>query len=146
MAGCATTPPEEDPVHIKLNDLDTRLTRVERVISNQSLLDMANQVHGILILDIQVGLSNVQTEIPLLKQWLQQPNVEIAIDPEFSMKDKTPPGKEIGVDGLVRVGVQSAIAHPETGLLLRKLMIAAGLPAPPVGRTLDSICITDACD
>jgi len=49
-------------------------------------------------------------------------------------------------DGLVRVGVQSAIAHPETGLLLRKLMTAAGLPAPPVGRTLESICITDACD
>ena len=49
-------------------------------------------------------------------------------------------------DGLVRVGVQSAIPHPETGLLLRKLMTAAGLPAPPVGRTLESICITDACD
>jgi len=48
-------------------------------------------------------------------------------------------------DGLVRVGVQSAIAHPETGLLLRKLMAQAGLPAPPVGRTLESICITDAC-
>jgi ankyrin repeat protein len=49
-------------------------------------------------------------------------------------------------DGLVRVGVQSAIAHPETGLLLRKLMAAAGLPVPPMGRTLESICITDACD
>ncbi len=49
-------------------------------------------------------------------------------------------------DGLVRVGVQSAIPHPETGLLLRKLMIAEGLPAPPVGRTLESICITDACE
>ena len=48
-------------------------------------------------------------------------------------------------DGLVRVGVQSAIAHPETGLLLRKLMTAAGLQAPPVGRTLESICITDVC-
>jgi len=49
-------------------------------------------------------------------------------------------------DGLVRVGVQSAIPHPETGLLLRKLMAAAGLPIPAEGRTLDSICITDACD
>jgi ankyrin repeat protein len=49
-------------------------------------------------------------------------------------------------DGLVRVGVQSAIAHPEAGLLLRKLMTAAGLQAPPMGRTLDSICITDACE
>jgi len=49
-------------------------------------------------------------------------------------------------DGLVRVGVQSAIAHPETGLLIRKLMAVAGLPVPPMGRTLESICITDACD
>jgi tol-pal system protein YbgF len=42
LAGCASTP-EEDPVQIKLNDLDTRLTRIERVVSNQSLLDLANQ-------------------------------------------------------------------------------------------------------
>jgi uncharacterized protein len=49
-------------------------------------------------------------------------------------------------DGLVRVGVQSAIPHPETGLLLRQLMIAKGLPAPPMGRTLESICITEACE
>jgi ankyrin repeat protein len=49
-------------------------------------------------------------------------------------------------DGLVRVGVQSAIPHPETGLLIRKLMKAAGLPAPPVGRTLESVCITEACE
>ena len=48
-------------------------------------------------------------------------------------------------DGLVRVGVQSAIPHPETGLLIRKLMTAAGLKAPPMGRTLESICVTDAC-
>jgi ankyrin repeat protein len=49
-------------------------------------------------------------------------------------------------DGLVRVGVQSAIPHPETGLLLRKLMTQAGLHPPEMGRTLESICITDACD
>jgi hypothetical protein len=42
--------------------------------------------------------------------------------------------------------VQSAIAHPEAGLLLRKLMTAAGMEAPPMGRTLESICITDACE
>ena len=43
MAGCASTPPEEDPVQIKLHDLDTRLARIERVMANQSLLDLANQ-------------------------------------------------------------------------------------------------------
>jgi ankyrin repeat protein len=49
-------------------------------------------------------------------------------------------------DGLVRVGVQSAIGHPDTGALLRKLMTQAGFEAPPMGRTLESICITEACD
>jgi ankyrin repeat protein len=48
-------------------------------------------------------------------------------------------------DGLVRVGVQSAIAHPETAKVLRDLMIAAGLAVPPEGRTLDSICIVEVC-
>src|SRR5262245_58095724 len=48
-------------------------------------------------------------------------------------------------DGLVRVGVQSAIAHPETAKVLRDLMVAAKLDVPPEGRTLESICIVDVC-
>ncbi|MEA3149105.1 MAG: hypothetical protein QOD56_44 [Gammaproteobacteria bacterium] len=47
LAGCATTPPEQDPVQIKLNDLDTRLARIERVAANQSMLDLANQVEAL---------------------------------------------------------------------------------------------------
>jgi tol-pal system protein YbgF len=43
MAGCANTPPEADPMQGKLNDIDTRLARIERVVANQSLLDLANQ-------------------------------------------------------------------------------------------------------
>jgi ankyrin repeat protein len=48
-------------------------------------------------------------------------------------------------DGLVRVGVQSAIPHPETSKVLRALMLKAGLKAPPEGRTLESLCIVDVC-
>lgn len=48
-------------------------------------------------------------------------------------------------DGLVRVGVQSAVPHPETAALLRKLMLEKGLAVPPADRTLQSICITEAC-
>jgi tol-pal system protein YbgF len=44
VAGCATTPPDQDPVQIKLNDLDARLQRIERVLANQSLLDLANEL------------------------------------------------------------------------------------------------------
>jgi len=48
-------------------------------------------------------------------------------------------------DGLVRVGVQSAIPHPETAAVLRQLMLDAGLTPPAEGRTLESICIVDVC-
>lgn len=59
-------------------------------------LDMADQVHGVLILDVQVGLSTVQHELPMLEKYLAMPNVELAIDPEFSMKYGNPPGTVIG--------------------------------------------------
>jgi ankyrin repeat protein len=49
-------------------------------------------------------------------------------------------------DGLVRVGVQSAVAHPEAGILFRKLMTERGIEAPPMGRTLASVCITEICE
>lgn len=48
-------------------------------------------------------------------------------------------------DGLVRVGVQSALAHPDTAALLRKLMADRGMPVPPANRTLESICVTAIC-
>jgi tol-pal system protein YbgF len=41
LAACASTPPEEDPVQIKLNELDSRLARIEHIVSNQSLVDLA---------------------------------------------------------------------------------------------------------
>jgi len=47
LAGCMTTTPEEDPVQVKLNDLDMRLTRIERVMQNQSLLDISNQLEAL---------------------------------------------------------------------------------------------------
>jgi ankyrin repeat protein len=48
-------------------------------------------------------------------------------------------------DGLVRVGVQSAVAYPEVGALLRKLMRERGMKPPDENRTIDSICIVEIC-
>ncbi len=62
----------------------------------QRAIDMANKVDGIVILEIQVGLSTFKKEIPLLEEYLKQPNVHLALDPEFSMKDGSPPGDVIG--------------------------------------------------
>ncbi len=49
-------------------------------------------------------------------------------------------------DGLVRVGVQSAVERPETAALLRRLMEERGFPVPPVNRPLHSICVVPLCE
>ncbi|MGH8240020.1 MAG: YbgF trimerization domain-containing protein, partial [Steroidobacteraceae bacterium] len=46
LAGCASTPPEEDPVVQKLTELDGRLLRIERVLANQSLLDLSQRIEA----------------------------------------------------------------------------------------------------
>ena len=42
-AGCATEP-KVDPVQIRLDDLDSRVGRIDRIVSNQSLVQMANRI------------------------------------------------------------------------------------------------------
>jgi len=46
-------------------------------------------------------------------------------------------------EGLVRVGVQSAVLFPDTAKLLRKLMMERGLEVPAENRNVDSICVVD---
>ena len=48
-------------------------------------------------------------------------------------------------DGLVRTGVQSAVARPETAALIRKLMTERGMTVPPANRVVDSICVVELC-
>jgi hypothetical protein len=61
-----------------------------------SILSMAKQIDAIVFLDIQVGLSTLQEEIPQLEKYLKLPNVHLGIDPEFSMKTGKKPGSVIG--------------------------------------------------
>ena len=48
-------------------------------------------------------------------------------------------------DGLVRVGVQSAVERPEASALIRQLMEERGMKTPPVGRNILSICVVAIC-
>jgi len=57
---------------------------------------LADQLHGIVFLDIQVGLSTVQHELPMLEKYLKMQQVHLGIDPEFSMKSGDRPGTVIG--------------------------------------------------
>jgi tol-pal system protein YbgF len=47
LAGCSLTRSEEDPVQVRLNDLDARVAKLERIMSNQSLLDMAQHLDSV---------------------------------------------------------------------------------------------------
>ena len=47
-------------------------------------------------LDVQVGDSTLQKELPLLSKYLSLPQVHLAIDPEFSMKHNEKPGTVVG--------------------------------------------------
>jgi hypothetical protein len=66
-------------------------------------IDLANQVHGIVVLDVQVGDSTVQTEVPLLEKYLKLPNVHLALDPEFDMSPGVKPGTVIGTMGATEI-------------------------------------------
>ena len=62
----------------------------------EKALNMAKKIDAIVFLDVQVGLSTLEEELPLLDSFLAMPHVHLGIDPEFSMKTGARPGKKIG--------------------------------------------------
>jgi hypothetical protein len=65
-------------------------TEIDKVIA------MAAKINAIVFLDIQVGFSNLQAEVPYFSKYLKLPNVHLGVDPEFSMKSGIRPGKIVG--------------------------------------------------
>lgn len=62
----------------------------------EEVMRMADKGNAIVILDVQVGLSTLQAELPLLEPYLKKPNVHLGIDAEFSMKTGARPGTVVG--------------------------------------------------
>jgi hypothetical protein len=65
-------------------------TLIDRVLS------WAQSRNAIVFLDLQVGKSTLQEELPRLAKYLSSPNVHLGIDPEFSMKRGGRPGERVG--------------------------------------------------
>lgn len=59
-------------------------------------IDLGRKINGITFLDVQVGHSSVQAEVPSLENYLKNEDVHLGLDPEWSMKDGTVPGRKIG--------------------------------------------------
>jgi tol-pal system protein YbgF len=61
LGGCATAP-EEDPMFIRLNDLDQRVQRIERVLTNNSLLELAQRLDA-----LQADVRSIRGEVEVLQ-------------------------------------------------------------------------------
>jgi hypothetical protein len=70
-------------------------TRQQPKIINR-YLRAARKAKALLILDIQPGRSDFFTETVRLKRWLKEPDVSLAIDPEWRMGPGQVPGQVIG--------------------------------------------------
>jgi hypothetical protein len=57
---------------------------------------LAKKADAILILDLQIGLSTIDKELLKFKDYITRPDVHIALDPQFSMKNGKKPGSVIG--------------------------------------------------
>lgn len=65
-------------------------TLIERVATWAATRD------ALVFLDVQIGLSTLQAELPRLAGFLARPNFHLGIDPEFAMTAGGIPGKRIG--------------------------------------------------
>jgi len=86
----------------------------------ERVAEWAETRNALVFLDVQVGLSTLEDELPRLIPFLQRPNFHLGIDPEFSMKDGTPPGKKIGTFDAADINYASD--------LLARLVREHGLP------------------
>ncbi len=62
----------------------------------QDELELARSHHLLLILDVQIGHASVPLEVRYLAPFLRQPDVELALDPEFAMLPGDIPGVQFG--------------------------------------------------
>lgn len=74
----------------------------------EKVLRMAESINAIVFLDIQVGLSTLQEEIPMLDKYLRLPYVHLGIDPEYSMKNGQVPCTSIGTFDAADINYASA--------------------------------------
>lgn len=62
LAGCSSLTPTTDPVYLRLQDIDARLIRIERVIENESLIQLAAQ-----LTQLQTETASLRGEIETLR-------------------------------------------------------------------------------
>jgi len=68
--GCALmVPPEEDPLYLKMTDIDSRLVRVERLVENEGLMKLFSQLES-----LQQDVQSLRNDIETMQHQLEQSN------------------------------------------------------------------------
>ena len=72
-----------------------------RLMNSKSTIEetrsWAREKNALFFMDVQVGLSDLEHELPKLTEYLKDPTTHLGIDPEFAMQTKgVRPGKKIG--------------------------------------------------
>ncbi len=62
----------------------------------RSYLRAARSIGGRLVLDIQPGRAKVSDEIDALEKWIDEPDVDVSIDPEWDVGPRGVPGRSAG--------------------------------------------------
>jgi hypothetical protein len=75
-------------------DSKYRLRMTDKVA--EDVIAWAAKRNAIVFIDIQVGHSDLQAELPRFAHLLARPNVHLGVDAEFAMKDGAVPGKKMG--------------------------------------------------
>jgi hypothetical protein len=75
----------------------------------EKVMDWAQQKDALVFLDIQMGQSTLQEELPRLVKFLQHPQVHLGIDPEFAMKNGKVPGKRVGTLDAAEINYASKV-------------------------------------
>jgi hypothetical protein len=74
----------------------------------ETVYKWAQDNHSILFIDIQTGLSDIRELLPKFEKFLIRPDVHLAIDPEFMMKDGSKPGSRVGTMDAADINYASA--------------------------------------
>jgi tol-pal system protein YbgF len=100
VSACAVAP-EEDPVQIKLNDIDGRVQRIERVVSNQSLLEMAQKLDTAQgdVRTLRGRVEELENSNEALRK--QQRELYADLDKRIASAGAGGPGPSIGTPGVI---------------------------------------------
>ena len=74
-------------------------------------IDLACEEGLLVFVDMQIGRSDVESEVRKVLEYLGEPNVHLAIDPEFAMAPGEVPGQRIGTIDAAEVNAAQAMVE-----------------------------------